>query len=105
MKRLRELGVKGTCFNLEVWDPIQFERVYPGKHAIVGRDRWLESLEDAVDVFGRGHVMVHSSVVLNLWVMGFVKRLMRLFKALLSRASTSRSAVYTRSFHALENDG
>ena len=56
MKRLRELGVKGACFNLEVWDPVQFERVCPGKHAIVGRDRWLESLEDAVDVFGRGHV-------------------------------------------------
>ena len=57
MKRLRELGVKGACFNLEVWDPVQFERVCPGKHAIVGRTRWLESLEDAVDVFGRGHVM------------------------------------------------
>ncbi|MBV71247.1 MAG: hypothetical protein CMH52_07845 [Myxococcales bacterium] len=57
MEQLKELGVRGACFNLEVWDPEQFQRVCPGKHEIVGRDAWIESLEIAVEVFGRGHVM------------------------------------------------
>jgi hypothetical protein len=31
--------------------------VCPGKARTIGRDRWLASLEEAVEVFGRGHVM------------------------------------------------
>lgn len=57
MEQLKDAGVRGACFNLEVWDPAQFARVCPGKDKIVGRDRWLASLEEAVDVFGRGNVM------------------------------------------------
>jgi hypothetical protein len=57
MLELKDAGVRGACFNLEVWDPKQFERVCPGKARTVGRDRWLESLEEAVEVFGRGNVM------------------------------------------------
>lgn len=57
MKRMRDLGVRGACFNLEVWDPAQFARICPGKASIVGRDRWIGALEDAVDVFGPDHVM------------------------------------------------
>ena len=57
MIEMKELGVKGACFNLEVWDPQQFERVCPGKAHYVGRERWLRALEEAVDVFGEGHVM------------------------------------------------
>ncbi|MCA9540304.1 MAG: hypothetical protein KC620_15505, partial [Myxococcales bacterium] len=57
MKRLADLGVRGACFNLEVWDPKQFARICPGKHAIVGRDRWLQSLDEAVEIFGDQNVM------------------------------------------------
>ncbi len=57
MKTLRDLGVRGACFNLEVWDPKQFARICPGKDQIVGRERWIESLEEAVDVFGVDNVM------------------------------------------------
>lgn len=57
MEEMKELGVRGACFNLEVWDPVQFARICPGKSATVGRDRWLASLEEAVDVFGPGNVM------------------------------------------------
>ncbi|MBU0551770.1 hypothetical protein KKF91_06775 [Myxococcota bacterium] len=56
MEQLKALGVKGACFNLEVWDPAQFKRICPGKDHVVGRDRWLRALEEAVEVFGRGHV-------------------------------------------------
>ena len=57
MEQLRDAGVRGASFNLEVWDPAQFERVCPGKASIVGRERWLQSLEEAVDVFGVGNVL------------------------------------------------
>lgn len=57
MEQMKDAGVRGACFNLEVWDPAQFARICPGKNATVGRDRWLASLEEAVDVFGPGNVM------------------------------------------------
>ncbi len=57
MVKLRDAGVRGASFNLEVWDPAQFDRVCPGKARVVGRDRWLRSLEEAVDVFGVGNVL------------------------------------------------
>ena len=57
MRELKALGVKGACFNLEVWDEAQFKRVCPGKDHFVGRARWIQALEEAVSVFGVGHVM------------------------------------------------
>jgi hypothetical protein len=57
MEEMRDLGVRGACFNLEVWDPQQFKRVCPGKDHFVGRDRWIQSLSEAVEVFGQGNVM------------------------------------------------
>lgn len=52
MRRMRELGVRGASFNLEVWNPEQFARICPGKNRYVGRDRWLRALDEAVEVFG-----------------------------------------------------
>lgn len=57
MEEMKALGVRGACFNLEVWDPAQFARICPGKSSIVGRERWIESLEEAVEVFGPENVM------------------------------------------------
>lgn len=57
MLELRDLGIRGACFNLEVWDPEQFARVCPGKNHFVGHSRWIQALEEAVDVFGKGNVM------------------------------------------------
>ncbi len=57
MEEIKKAGVKGACFNLEVWDPKQFKRICPGKDHYVGRDRWIAALEEAVDVFGEGNVM------------------------------------------------
>lgn len=57
MIELKDAGVRGASFNLEVWDPVQFARVCPGKDSIVGRQRWIESLQDAVDVFGPENVL------------------------------------------------
>jgi hypothetical protein len=57
MERMRDLGVRGACFNMEVWDPGQFERICPGKAKFVGRARWIRALEEAVEVFGPDNVM------------------------------------------------
>ena len=57
MIEMKKYGVRGACFNLEVWDKHQFERVCPGKAHYVGRERWLHALEEAVEVFGKGNVM------------------------------------------------
>lgn len=48
--------VDAVCFNLEVWSEELFSRVCPGKNRYVGYDRWIESLEKAVELWGRGRV-------------------------------------------------
>lgn len=55
-ERLRDAGADSCCFNLEVWDPATFNAVCPGKSQHVGRDKWIQCLLDAVEVFGRGNV-------------------------------------------------
>ena len=47
---------QAVCFNLEVWSKELFSQVCPGKNHYVGYDRWIESLEFAVRLWGRGHV-------------------------------------------------
>jgi len=48
--------VQNISFNLEVWSKDLFQSVCPGKDRFVGYENWLQSLEDAVALFGRGHV-------------------------------------------------
>lgn len=48
--------VQAVCFNLEVWSKELFSRVCPGKHHYVGYERWIESLETCVGLWGKGHV-------------------------------------------------
>ena len=55
-KRLKDLGATNVCFDLEVWNEDLFAKLLPGKARTVGRKEWISRLEDAVDVFGRGHV-------------------------------------------------
>jgi hypothetical protein len=55
-QRYRDAGADSCCYNMEAWDPLTFAAAMPGKSHFVGRDRWIESLLGAVDVFGRGRV-------------------------------------------------
>ena len=48
--------VQNACFNLEVWSEPLFAKVCPGKQRYVGYQRWLEALEQAVTLWGKGHV-------------------------------------------------
>jgi len=55
-KRLKDLGATNVCFDLEVWNEDLWPKLLPGKSKAVSRKEWIRLLEDAVDVFGRGHV-------------------------------------------------
>ncbi|MDO8674401.1 MAG: hypothetical protein Q7O66_23590, partial [Dehalococcoidia bacterium] len=55
-QRLKDAGLDVTSLQLEVWDPEQFSEIVPGKAKHCSRERWLEAFQDAVDVFGVGHV-------------------------------------------------
>ena len=48
--------VDNVCFNLEVWSEPLFARICPGKHKFVGYQHWIESLEYAVQLWGRERV-------------------------------------------------
>jgi hypothetical protein len=52
----RESLVDSVSFNLEVWSKPLFSRVCPGKDRYVGYDRWIESLEYGVKLWGPGRV-------------------------------------------------
>lgn len=57
-RRLHEAG-EGTIqigYPMEVWDEELFPVVCPGKASHVGRNRWLDNMCHAVEIFGRGNV-------------------------------------------------
>jgi hypothetical protein len=56
IEELKEAGWQGVAFNLEVWDERLWPGIVPGKAGIMSRERWLEALEYAVQVFGKGQV-------------------------------------------------
>lgn len=55
-QRFKDAGADSANYNLEVWDAATFEACCPGKARYVGRDRWIQALVDAVEVFGRRNV-------------------------------------------------
>ncbi|HUB79203.1 MAG TPA: radical SAM protein [Bryobacteraceae bacterium] len=55
-RRYRDAGADSCCYNLETWDAATFEAACPGKAKYIGRDRWIQGLVDAVEVFGHGNV-------------------------------------------------
>ena len=57
MQQMHDEGlVDSVCFNLEIWSEALFEKVCPGKNKFVGYQQWIESLENAVSLWGRGRV-------------------------------------------------
>ncbi len=54
--KLKEAGTAAVEPHIEVWDKELFENICPGKTKYGGRDFWLQSAIDAVEVFGRGNV-------------------------------------------------
>lgn len=62
LPKYKEAGYTDLSHNLEVWDKDLFAQICPGKSRRNGGWRhWIDSLEAAVEVFGKGHV--HSNFV------------------------------------------
>ena len=55
--RLRDAGFDYVCYSMEVWHERAWPEVLPGKSRSLGRARWMECLQEAVDVFGPGRVL------------------------------------------------
>lgn len=52
-------GVFSVAYNLEIWDPVLFDKYCPGKAEVQGRDHWLRTLEVAAEIYGPGRVSTH----------------------------------------------
>jgi len=65
LHKYKEAGFTNISHNLEVWDKNIFATICPGKEKRNGGwQHWIESLEYAVSVFGKGNV--HSNLVSGL---------------------------------------
>jgi hypothetical protein len=51
-----ETGLSSYCPDIEVWDEKLFKWICPGKQKWLGRDYWVKSALDAVEIFGKGNV-------------------------------------------------
>jgi hypothetical protein len=62
LSKYKEAGFDNISHNLEVWDKNLFAAIVPGKEKRNGGwKHWVESLEHAVSIFGKGNV--HSNFV------------------------------------------
>lgn len=56
-RRMRDAGFQYVCYSMEVWTESAWREVLPGKARSVGRQRWMDCLRAAVDIFGPGRVL------------------------------------------------
>jgi len=62
LPKYKEAGYSHVSHNIEVWDKNLFAHICPGKDKRNGGwQHWIDSLEAAVDIFGKGHV--HANIV------------------------------------------
>jgi hypothetical protein len=59
LEEQKKLGAYSVAFNIEVWDPILFDKYCSGKAKLQGRDHWLKGLETAAQIYGPGRVSTH----------------------------------------------
>ncbi len=57
VRRFREAGIQIYHPNYEVWDPRLFSIICPGKDRYIGRDRWIQRILDAAEVFPPSRVI------------------------------------------------
>ncbi len=57
VRRFWEAGIQIYHPNYEVWDPRLFGIICPGKDRYIGRDRWIQRILDAAEVFPPSRVI------------------------------------------------
>ena len=58
IQRYYDTGIQSLGYAMEVWDEGTYKAICPGKSATTSHDEFVESIEKAVEIFGRGHVYV-----------------------------------------------
>lgn len=56
IKRYHASGIGAIGFSMEIWSEPLYRAICPGKSSDVSHDAFVESIRNAVDVFGRGNV-------------------------------------------------
>jgi hypothetical protein len=56
IKRYHESGIKAIGFSMEIWDNRLYQAICPGKSNSVSHDTFVDSIRNAVKVFGDGNV-------------------------------------------------
>lgn len=59
VQRLHDTGIGCIQFNFEVWDERLFNIICPGKAKYIGRDEYIKRATKAVDIFGRGNILMN----------------------------------------------
>ena len=57
LKKFRDAGIRIYHPNYEVWDERLFAWLCPGKSGYIGRQRWIERILDAREIFGASSVI------------------------------------------------
>ena len=59
------LGADSVLYNLEIFDPVLFETICPGRAELIGRKRYLDALGYAARIFPNGTVASHLIIGLE----------------------------------------
>lgn len=54
---LKRIGVEHVSFCIELYNPVKFKEICPGKYKYLGQRKYFEAIEYCVKTFGRGRVM------------------------------------------------
>ena len=58
IQRYYDIGIGALGFSMEVWDETFFKAICPGKSSSTSHDEFVESITQAVEIFGKGNVYV-----------------------------------------------
>jgi hypothetical protein len=57
LERFRDAGIRIYHPNYEIWDAARFAQICPGKSQTIGRERWIQRIEEAATIFGPSQVI------------------------------------------------
>lgn len=56
IKRYHDSGINAIGFSMEIWDKKLYQAICPGKSSDVSHDEFVNSIRNAVEIFGEGNV-------------------------------------------------
>ena len=56
IEKYYDSGINAIGFSMEIWDEMLYRAIYPGKSKSVSHSEFVDSIRNAVEVFGEGNV-------------------------------------------------